>query len=151
MIQAYESAPLFAKLSGFVKIVRVDIGDVVEGLQMDAKGVITKPGTVLAEISIPELEDESREKEALVDKAKAEVEQAKKQIVIAEANVDTAGAQVIEAMAGVRRAAATLKRWESEAVRVAEMVNKDARSANGRRDAESVEGIEAAAEEAGPA
>ena len=119
-IQAYESTPLYAKLAGFVKKVNVDIGDPVEG------PTEARPGTVLAELSIPELVEEGREKDALVDRAKAEVEQAKKLLEIAEANVVVADAQIAEAKAGVKRAQATVKRWESEASRVAEMVKNKA-------------------------
>lgn len=142
-IQAYESAPLFAKFPGFVKIVHLDIGDPVEGPTKD------KPGTVIAEIAMPELEDEGREKDALVEQAKAEVEQSKKQVVIAEANVDTANAHVLEAKAGVKRALATLKRWESEASRVAEMVrNKSLDPQTGDETQNQLRSVEAAADEA---
>jgi len=109
-IQAYESAPLYAKLAGFVKLVKVDIGDAVQ------------PGAVLAELSIPELEDEGRQKSALVDQSAAEVEQAIKQVVIAEADSESADARILESKAGLKRALATFKRWESESTRVAEMV-----------------------------
>ena len=90
--------------------VKADIGDRVEA------------GAVLAELGIPELEDEGRQKAALVDRAKANVEQAKKQVTIAEANVVVAEAQAAEAAAGVKRADAVYARWESEAKRVGEMV-----------------------------
>jgi HlyD family secretion protein len=119
-VQAYESTPLYAKLAGFVKKVNVDIGDPVEGPTESG------PGTVLAELSIPELVDEGREKDALVERAKAEVAQAKKLQEIADANVVVADAQIAEAKAGLKRAQATLKRWESEASRVAEMVKSKA-------------------------
>ncbi len=108
-IRAFEEAPIFAKLAGFVRKVNVDIGDAVDG-------------TVLAELSIPELEDESRQKLALVEQAKAEVEQAKKQVAIAESNVSSADAMIVESRAGLERATATFDRWESESKRVAEMV-----------------------------
>src|SRR5205085_7227246 len=94
-------------------------GDIVEG---PAVAPATQPGTVLAELNIPELVEEGRQKDALVDQAKAEVEQAKKQVVIAEANVESADAMIIEAKAGVKRAQAMFKYWESEASRIAEMV-----------------------------
>jgi len=119
-IQAYESTPVYAKLAGFVKKVNVDIGDPVDGPTESG------PGTVLAELSIPELVEEGREKDALVERAKAEVEQAKRLLEIAEANVVVADAQIAEAKAGVKRAQATVKRWESEASRVAEMVKNKA-------------------------
>jgi HlyD family secretion protein len=121
-IQAYESAPLFAKLAGFVKKVYVDIGDPLEGPAPSSGGGEGRPGTVLAELSIPELEDEGRQKDALVEQARAEVEQARQQIVIAETNVASAEAQVVAAKAGQKAAEAALKRWESESARVAQML-----------------------------
>jgi len=121
-IQAYESAPLFAKLAGFVKTVRVDIGDAVEGPAPASDSQPARAGTVLAELSIPELVDEGRQKEALVEQAKAEVEQAKKLVVVADANAVAAEALIAEAKAALERAQATYLRWESEAKRVAEMV-----------------------------
>jgi multidrug efflux pump subunit AcrA (membrane-fusion protein) len=63
-IEAFERTPLFAKVAGYVKEVKVDIGDPV------AKD------DVLVRIAVPELIDELHEKEALVAQAQAEVRQA---------------------------------------------------------------------------
>ena len=142
-VRAYEETPLFAKLAGYVRAVKVDIGDPVEGPSASA------PGTVLAELSIPELEDEGRQKDALVEQAAAEVEQAKEAVTIADAGVASAAAQVVEARAGVTRAQANLARWKSEAARVGEMVR--ARSLDPQTGAETenqLHAAEAAAEEA---
>ncbi|HJZ93207.1 MAG TPA: efflux RND transporter periplasmic adaptor subunit, partial [Gemmataceae bacterium] len=108
--------------AGFVKKVYVDIDDVVEGPVPASESQPARPGTLLAELSIPELEDEGRQKEALVEEANAEVEQAKKLVVVADANVVAAEAQVVEARAGAERAQATYLFWESEVKRVTEMV-----------------------------
>jgi HlyD family secretion protein len=121
-VQAYESTPLYAKLAGFVKTVRVDIDDVVQGSMPASGSQPARQATILAELSIPELADEGRQKDALVEQAKAEVEQSKKLVVVADANVVAAEAQVVEARAGAERAQATYLFWESEAKRVAEMV-----------------------------
>lgn len=121
-IQAYESTPLFAKLAGFIKKVNVDIGDAVEGPASSPTGSEPQSGTVLAELSIPELEDESRQKDALVEAARAEADQARKQVVIAQANAAAAEAQVTAAQAAQTAAQSSLKRWESESARVAQMV-----------------------------
>lgn len=120
-IRAYEETPLYAKLAGFVKIVNVDIGDRVEGPTPISPGN-TKPGTVLAEISIPELEDEAREKQAHVARADAEREQAAKQGEVADASHAAAEAQVVEAQAGLRKAQAAYDRWQSESTRVSALV-----------------------------
>jgi RND family efflux transporter MFP subunit len=135
-VRAYEETPLFAKLAGYVKAVKADIGDATEA------------GMVLAELRIPELEDEGRQKDALVEQAAAEVEQAKEAVTIAQANVETAGAQIVEAKAGVTRAQANLARWKSEATRVGEMVK--AKSLDPQTGAETENQLHAAeAAEAG--
>ena len=136
-VQPYESTPLFAKLAGFVTKVQADIGDPVEA------------GAVLAELSIPELVDEGRQKDALVEQARAEVEQANKQVTIAGASAAAAAAQVAEAKAGLARAEATFKRWESEAARVAEMVkNRVVDPQTGAETENQFRSAEAAREEA---
>lgn len=47
-VLAFETTPVMAKLPGFVAKVHVDIGDKVDGPTKDGK-----PGTLLAELSIP--------------------------------------------------------------------------------------------------
>jgi HlyD family secretion protein len=142
-VRAYEEAPLYAKLAGYVKVVHVDIGDPVDGPSSSA------PGAVLAELSIPELEDEGRQKDALVEFAAAEVEQSKKSLTVAEAGVGSADAQVIEAKAGLKRADANLARWKSENARVAEMVrNRSLDAQTGAETENQFRAAEATAEEA---
>jgi multidrug efflux pump subunit AcrA (membrane-fusion protein) len=48
-VQPFEVAPIDARVGGYVKAVKVDIGDEVKG---PAAG---KPGTVLAELGAPDL------------------------------------------------------------------------------------------------
>ena len=123
-VQAYETTPLVAKLAGFVKKVNVDIGDRVVGPKYDSTGKVIEPGTVLAELSIPELEDEAREKQAQVTRAAAEKEQAERLVEVADAGYGAAQALVVEARAGLRRAQGNYARWESENNRVAKMVRE---------------------------
>jgi len=108
-IQAYEWTPLFAKLPGYVKEVRFDIGDRVE------------PGRPLADLWIPELEDDARQKTAQLVQAKAAIEQAVATVRNAEAAVQTAAAGVREARAGTIRAQGRYRRWNSEYRRVSEL------------------------------
>jgi HlyD family secretion protein len=148
-VQPYEAAPLFAKLAGFVKTVNVDIGDPVEGPSPASGSHPARAGTVLAELRIPELEDEGRQKDALVEQATAEVEQAKKLVEVADANVVAADAHIVESKAGVRRAQATFKYWESQASRVAEMVrNKSIGLQEGAETENQFRAAEAGREEA---
>src|SRR4051812_13204547 len=108
-VEALAQTPLHAKVSGFVKAWHKDIGDPVDA------------GTPLADISVPELDQELIQKQATVAQAAAEVEQAKMLHAAAEANVRSAGAAVAEAEAGRARAKANFARWQSEAKRAAEL------------------------------
>lgn len=91
-IEAFEEAPLVARIPGYVAKVESDIGDDV------------KRGKVLAELSVPEMIKEHAQKTAMIKQAQAEVEQAK--------------ALVGEADAAIVRASSNCKRWESEYTRV---------------------------------
>jgi RND family efflux transporter MFP subunit len=102
--------------------VNADIGTAVKGPKYDAAGKVVEPGEVLAELAIPETEEEAREKQALVRQAEAEVEQARKARASAEANVEVAGAAVVEARAGLTRADALYARGASQSKRVAGLV-----------------------------
>src|SRR5262249_18019542 len=53
-IEAFASAPIHAKVSGYVKDVLVDIGDSVQGPKFDDKGAVIEPGQALAIIDAPE-------------------------------------------------------------------------------------------------
>ncbi len=76
---------MFAKVSGYLEKVLVDIGDSVRKDQ------------VLAELWIPEMEQERLYREALVEKAQAEVKQTEAAVKAAESFVDAAKARVEEA------------------------------------------------------
>src|SRR5262249_35909290 len=101
-IDAFEPTPLPAKGAGYVKAVHVDIGDRV------------RLGQVLAELDDPELEQELRQKQALVAQAAAEVEQAKQLLLAAEAHARLGEAEVAEAESARTRARANFERWQSE-------------------------------------
>jgi RND family efflux transporter MFP subunit len=103
---AFESAPLVAKLPGYVAKVHVDLGDMV------------KAGQKLAELAIPELIQELAQKRAMVDQTKAQREQAKQSVVVAQARIEVAEAGIHEAEATIARATAEYDRWQSEMTRV---------------------------------
>jgi RND family efflux transporter MFP subunit len=69
----YERTDLYAKVSGFVKEVRVDYGDRV------------KKGDLLALLEVPELDKELAQKKALVRRAEADLVLAKETVQAAEA------------------------------------------------------------------
>lgn len=117
-IEAFEEAPLVAKLAGYVRRIHVDIGDEVTGPTFDKEGHVIKEGQVLAELAIPELEEELNQKKSLVTQAEAEVRQATAAVKVAEANKVSFAAQVAEAEAAKERVEGRYKRWNSEFVRL---------------------------------
>lgn len=72
-VEAFEETPLVARIAGYLHKVHVDIGDRV------------RKDDVLAELHVPEMEVELKQKEALVRQAEAELQLAKDSILLAEA------------------------------------------------------------------
>src|SRR2546421_8269301 len=60
-IEAFQQTPMFAKIAGYVDKVRVDIGDRV------------RKDDILAELSVPEMVQELKRKQALVRQAQTSV------------------------------------------------------------------------------
>lgn len=123
-VEAFEQTVLYAKVAGYVNKIHVDIGQTVKGPTFDDKGVMTEPGQILAEIAVPELEEEAKQKVASIQQAEAEVEQARKSLKAAEANVEAIRSGVNEALAAQQRAEALHVRWSSEAERQAGLVER---------------------------
>lgn len=105
-IQADRQTPLLARSTGFVKKVHKDIGDPV------------KEGELLAEVAVPELQEELEQKLALVVQAKAELTLAKKLHLAAVAESRSFRAKVKEAESSGDRATAELRRAESQLTRL---------------------------------
>lgn len=112
----YEETRLFAKFPGFVKTIGRD-GDRAIDI-----GSRVKAGQLLAELAIPEVEQEAKQKAAMVRHSEAEVEQAKKALAAANAGISAAQAHVTEAKAGMSRAQALADRWRSEVTRMTGLV-----------------------------
>ncbi|MBA4019775.1 MAG: hypothetical protein C0483_21630 [Pirellula sp.] len=104
-----ETTPLMAKVAGYVKEVKKDIGDVV------------KPGETLAVIAAPELLEEVKQKEANLKQAESGIMQARAGVKVAESTVVKARALEAELQSGVDRAVADQKRWTSEHERIKEL------------------------------
>lgn len=121
-VEAYEQTPLVARIAGYVSKVQADIGDRVRGPRFNDKGEETEPGQLLAELRVPEVEEELKHKIALVAQAEAELEQARSALEAAEANIDTTKATIREAQAARSRSQANCDRWESEAKRMDALV-----------------------------
>jgi RND family efflux transporter MFP subunit len=113
-VEAFEETPLFAGIPGFVHKVHVDAGDRVKGPRFDGQGKQVEPGQILAELWVPEREEELKQKVALVAQARAEVDQASATLDAAVANVASAKALVKEAEAGRERAQANYDRWNTQ-------------------------------------
>jgi multidrug efflux pump subunit AcrA (membrane-fusion protein) len=101
-IEAEEQTALYARISGYVESWTADIGKQV------------KAGEVLATLSVPEMDQELRQKKAAVLQAEADVLHAERAVDSARANVQRAGAAVRQAEALRRRSEANLERWGSE-------------------------------------
>lgn len=86
-IEAFEETPMFAKIAGYVKEGWKDIG------------ARLRKGEILAELQVPELEDELRQKEALIEQAQAAIAQAREAVTAAEKQYYSAAAQVEAAQA----------------------------------------------------
>lgn len=110
-VEAFEETPLFAKVAGYVEEVSVDIGDRVEKEQL------------LVRLSIPELQDEVNQREALVSQSEAEIQQAEAAVLAAQAGRATAQAAIRLAEAGVARVDADHQRWQSEYARVKQLAD----------------------------
>src|SRR5712664_1826264 len=74
-LEAFEEADLFAKVSGYLSDVRVDIGDHV------------KAGQVLAVIDVPEMQQELAEAKAQLESKKSSLESARRQLDHNKANL----------------------------------------------------------------
>jgi RND family efflux transporter MFP subunit len=101
-IEAFEETPLFAKVAGYVEKWNVDRGDRV------------KKGQVLAELWVPELEEELQQKEALIEQAEAQLTQAREAATAAEAAYKSAASQVEVAEANRQILLARQKRTEMQ-------------------------------------
>lgn len=113
-VEAKQQARLFSRVPGQVGQVLVDIGDRV------------KAGQVLAELAVPEVEAEHRQKCALAAQAEAEVEQVRRGLVTAEARIGMATVQVSEAEAAVARARADYEHRKRSNERIRDLYNAKA-------------------------
>lgn len=113
---SFESADLFAKVSGFLQAQHVDIGSHV------------KRGDLLAELDVPELAKDMEAATASWQQAQAEVTQS-------EARVESAIADQKAAEARVKQAEADIDRWKAE-VTLAQKQYERIRDLNGLKGIE---------------
>ncbi len=107
-LQPGESAKLFAKTSGYVERIAVDIGGVV------------KKGDELLVIDVPEMADELRQAQAVLRAKRAKVQALEAQVTQAESGVATAKANLKQAQAQFKLRKLTRDRmatlWKEKAI-----------------------------------
>jgi HlyD family secretion protein len=113
-VVAEEVTPIYAKLAGYVQSVAVDIGDEVQ------------PGQTLAILSVPEMDEELKQKHAQLTQAHAQVSQADSAVAVANAVIESAQAKVAAAEAAIAKTTADVQRWKSESGRVDELADRSA-------------------------
>jgi len=135
-VLAFEETALHAKLTGFVESIEEDPEKLAQIARNTPEkevwprhdrlydiGSRVKKDKVLARLLIPELDEEQKQKDALVRQADAEVIQAQKAHAAAVAGVTAVNAAVAEADAGVDRAQALVESWQKETTRVAKLLS----------------------------
>jgi RND family efflux transporter MFP subunit len=125
-IRAFEESPLFARVTGYVSRINVDLGDSVHGPAADEKGEAVQPGQVLLELALPDIQEQVSQKAALVLQAEAESSQASAGVKLAEASLATAESKVSESEAAINRAKSSYQKWKSEYDRMVELAGKSA-------------------------
>lgn len=113
-VEPYEQSAIYAKAAGFVNKVHADLGSRV------------RKGEPLAELWIPEMEQERNQKLAMVEEAQASVGQSEAAVVAAEALVTAAIAKVGESKSLVLRYEAELAFRRSEHARMSDLVRSKA-------------------------
>ncbi len=113
-VHAFEHADLYAKVSGYLKIQNVDIGDKVKRYQ------------VLAEIDDPEIFKAVDQAKAALDQSKAKVKIAEARIKAAEADVKASQAMVIQAQVGVVTQEANVTLRTKQLARIQGLVQREA-------------------------
>ncbi|MFY9253548.1 MAG: efflux RND transporter periplasmic adaptor subunit [Fuerstiella sp.] len=111
-VHAFYTANIQAKVHGYVKEVKVDIGDVV------------KAGDVLAIIDVPETTMQQQMLTALVQRQQAEEQRAKAGIDLAKANVKALEALETEARSKMQQVEAALAATEAEFQRTTDLVQR---------------------------
>ncbi|HEY5313779.1 MAG TPA: hypothetical protein VIK18_14725 [Pirellulales bacterium] len=104
--EAYERTSIYPKLSAYIEKWYVDIGDKV------------KKNQVLADLFVPEVEEDCQTKKATVELDKQRVELAKKLVRVADADIKSAEARLKSAKAIWAQYDAQVVRWDSEVKRL---------------------------------
>lgn len=114
VVEASESASLFARVSGYVRTIHADIGDKV------------RAGQVLLEVDVPELAQDLAFKQALVAEARAALAQANAGVAAAQGALQAHASQLLLAHAEVHRAQSECEFRHREHDRYADLASKNA-------------------------
>jgi len=117
-VEPYERASIFAKASGYVAAVNVDIGDIVE------------KGALLAELSIPEMDQEHVRQLALVEQSEAAIRQAESKVKSFQAKIVAAKSQLAAMKAQYAKHTADIQFARSELSRITSLVSSRAINAS---------------------
>ena len=123
-VRAFEETVIYPKIPGYVRAISADPAKATRQPhdRLIDLGSRVKAEQVLAELAVPELDEEYKQKEALVRQSEADVSQARLAVAASNAGVVAAKAQVTETKAGLRRTQALYDRWRSESERVTRLV-----------------------------
>ena len=113
-VRAFDFADLFAKVSGYVKVLKVDRGSRV------------KKGDLLLELYVPELVAAVKQAEAQLDRSKAGVVQAEARVTTATEKINAKLAFEKEAEAKWRAATAWRDYRDKQYIRISELVARNA-------------------------
>lgn len=117
-IRGFESTRLMAQVGGYVKEIRE-----VDGEEVDV-GTIVEKGMELAELYVPEMRDQLKEKKAMVSQANSVVLQAEAVIKQREAGVEQRAAEEKQAAAELDEKNALLKLALAKQKRIEDLVKK---------------------------
>jgi len=117
-VRGFETTQLMAKLGGYVQT----IGQVGEE-EIDV-GSYVKKGTVLAVLSVPEMENQLAEKEALVRQADSVVKQSEAVIRQRDAGLDQRNSEVRQAEAQLKEKEALLTLSQAKRDRILDLISK---------------------------
>lgn len=113
-VHAYFDARIYAKVSGYLKELRADIGQVVE------------EGEVLAVIDVPEMVKQCERQQQVITRLEAEERRARAEVDLSRANLAAAEALKDEAEADIEKADAQLAADQAEFNRVEDLVQSRA-------------------------
>jgi RND family efflux transporter MFP subunit len=111
-LRPYEQTPVYAKISGYVEAVNVDLGDKV------------KKDQVLAKLSVPEVVEDLNVREARVQQADADLIQAGETVRAARATRESSRAKIQETEAGIAKAESDVQRWQAESDRGSKLIGR---------------------------